>query len=344
MEENRQLFFSRYERFWHWSQALLIIALMATGFHVTGLLQWLDYKLAAQWHRYFAWSLVCLWTFTIFWHLITGEWRQYIPSTEKMLDIIAYYSKGIFDPSLQHPFKVTKRLKHNPLQRMTYLVLNAVISPALWVSGLLFFYYNEWDQLGIPNLWLSGVAAVHVAMAFAMVCFFCLHVYMVFLGKPAIAQLKAMITGYMIEDTRLDMNREYTVMLVEDDADFARLIQKWFETNRIYGTDRILPVRVVTVHLETVYEAIKYLNHKAVDVILLDLNLPDSGGIGTLRSIKSVTRDEVVLVLTGEEDENLQSMIIREGAQDFLIKRDLDRHHLLRTCRFAMERQWFLRQ
>ncbi|HAT51395.1 MAG: cytochrome b/b6 domain-containing protein [Nitrospirae bacterium] len=344
MEENRQLLFSRYERFWHWSQALLIIALMVTGFHVTGLLQWLDYKLAAQWHRYFAWSLICLWTFTIFWHLITGEWRQYIPSTEKMLEVIYYYSKGIFDPNLQHPFKVTRRLKHNPLQRLTYLVLSVVISPMLWISGLLFFYYNEWDQLGIPNLWLSGVAAVHVAMAFAMVCFFCLHVYMVFLGKPATAQLKAMLTGYRVEDIRLDADREYTVMLVEDDSDFARMIQEWFETNGVNETDRILPVRVTMVCIETLHEAVKYLNNKSVDLILLDLDLPDSRGVETLRSVMSVIRDEPVLVLTGEEDENLQSMIIREGAQEFLIKENLDRHHLLRKGRFAMERQWFLRQ
>lgn len=344
MEENRQLLFSRYERFWHWSQALLIIALMVTGFHVTGLLQWLDYKLAAQWHRYFAWSLICLWTFTIFWHLITGEWRQYIPSTEKMLEVVYYYSKGIFDPNLQHPFKVTRRLKHNPVQRLAYLVLSVVISPMLWISGLLFFYYNEWDQFGIPNLWLSGVAAVHVAMAFAMVCFFCLHVYMVFLGKPATAQLKAMLTGYMVEDIRLDADREYTVMLVEDDSDFSRMIQEWFETNGVNETDRILPVRVTMVRVETLYEAVRYLNNKSVDLILLDLDLPDSRGVETLRSIMSVIRDEPVLVLTGEEDENLQSMIIREGAQEFLIKKNLDRHHLLRKGRFAMERQWFLRQ
>ncbi|MEO5329925.1 MAG: cytochrome b/b6 domain-containing protein [Magnetococcus sp. THC-1_WYH] len=344
MEENRKLLFSRYERFWHWSQALLIIALMVTGFHVTGLLQWLDYKLAAQWHRYFAWSLICLWTFTIFWHLITGEWRQYIPSTEKMLEVVYYYSKGIFDPNLQHPFQVTRRLKHNPVQRLAYLVLSVVISPMLWISGLLFFYYNEWNQFGIPSLWLSGVAAVHVAMAFAMVCFFCLHVYMVFLGKPAMAQLKAMLTGYMVEDIRLDMDREYTIMLVEDEADFARMIQEWFETNGVNETDRILPVRVTMVRIETLHEAVKYLNNKSVDLILLDLDLPDSRGVETLRSIMSVIRDEPVLVLTGEEDENLQSMIIREGAQEFLIKQNLDRHHLLRKGRFAMERQWFLRQ
>lgn len=344
MEENRKLLFSRYERFWHWSQALLIIALMVTGFHVTGLLQWLDYKLAAQWHRYFAWSLICLWTFTIFWHLITGEWRQYIPSTEKMLEVIYYYSKGIFDPNLQHPFKVTRRLKHNPVQRLAYLVLSVVISPMLWISGLLFFYYNEWNQFGIPSLWLSGVAAVHVAMAFAMVCFFCLHVYMVFLGKPAMAQFKAMLTGYMVEDIRLDMDREYTVMLVEDDAEFARMIREWFETHGVNETDRVLPVRVTMVRVETLHEAVKYLNHKSVDLILLDLDLPDSRGVETLRSVMSVIRDEPVLVLTGEEDENLQSMIIREGAQEFLIKQNLDRHHLLRKGRFAMERQWFLRQ
>lgn len=345
MSDHKELFFTRYERFWHWSQAVLIVALMVTGFHVTGLFEWLDYEHAARWHRNLAFSLIWLWIFTIFWHLITGEWRQYIPTTEKMMEVIHYYSKGMFDHRLPHPFKKTRHLKHNPLQRVAYLVLNTVLSPVLWVSGLLFVYYNDWKMLGIPSELLSVVAGVHVSMAYAMTCFFILHFYMAFISKPPTAMVKAMITGYVeVEDRALDLDREYRLLIVDDDPFFTMLVKEWFKSGETHLGEAMLPRHLTIVDVESLERALEILKHVAFDLIVLDLALPDSEGIETFRKVRDKAENIPVLVMTDKEDEELQSQGIHEGAQDFLIKNNLSRRILARSFRFALERHWFLQR
>ncbi|MBF0144729.1 MAG: cytochrome b/b6 domain-containing protein [Magnetococcales bacterium] len=343
MSQYRERFFSRYERFWHWSQAFLIIALIVTGFHVTGLLDWLEYEHAAQWHRTLAFSLIWLWIFTIFWHLITGEWRQYIPTTEKMFEVIHYYSSGIFDPLLRHPFKKTRRLKHNPLQRVAYLVLSVIISPILWLSGLLFVYYNDWPKIGIPSELLSIVAGIHLSMAYAMICFFVLHFYMAFVSKPPTAMIKAMITGYLeVDDMEFDFDREYRLLVIEDDPIFALLIKEWFEAYEGEPLAPLLPDRITIIHVESLKKAVEILKQQSFDWILLDISLPDSQGIETFRTVKSKAVNTPVLMMSDMENEALQSRGIHEGAQDFLIKHNLSRRALARAFRFALERHGFI--
>ena len=72
--------FKRFERFWHWSQAALIVTLMITGFEVHGSYVLMGFGKAVGIHTLAAWSLVVLWVFAVFWHFTTGEWRQYIPT------------------------------------------------------------------------------------------------------------------------------------------------------------------------------------------------------------------------------------------------------------------------
>lgn len=196
MAKIKAMVFSRFERFAHWTQAGLIILLMITGFEVNGAYQLIGYEKAADWHRIFAWVLIWLWVFIIFWNLVTGEWRQYIPTTNKLLAVMRYYSAGIFDASVPHPYKKTRAAKHNPLQRLAYLSFNLAISPVIWVTGLLYMFYNDWPRFGLEGLTLGLVAGVHAAAAFAMLVFFIAHVYMAFTGKPFTAYVKAMITGY----------------------------------------------------------------------------------------------------------------------------------------------------
>ncbi|MBB4285319.1 cytochrome b/b6 domain-containing protein [Roseospira goensis] len=198
MVKERVMVFSRFERFWHWSQAVLIIALMITGFEVNGAYRWLGYEQAAQWHRLAAWVLIGLWVFVLFWHAITGEWKQYIPTRRGILAVARYYTTGILDASVPHPYRKTRMAKHNPLQRLAYLAFNVLISPVIWISGLLYMFYNAWVHTGLEGpVTLGTVALVHTAAAFAMLIFFVGHVYLAaFAGKPFYAYLKAMITGY----------------------------------------------------------------------------------------------------------------------------------------------------
>jgi thiosulfate reductase cytochrome b subunit len=188
--------YKRYERFWHWSQALLIIVMMITGFEVHGSYALIGFQKAVQLHSLAAWTLLTLWAFTIFWQFTTGEWRQYLPSLKNVVAMIHYYTIGIFTNS-PHPFRKTVVQKHNPLQRLAYLALLAFISPLIWGSGLLYLFYGDWARLGIDqNLSLETVAVLHTLGAYMITAFFFIHVYLTTTGHTVFAHIKAMITGW----------------------------------------------------------------------------------------------------------------------------------------------------
>ena len=88
--------FKRFERFWHWSQAALIVSLMLTGFEIHGVYSLFGFEAAVRSHGWLAWALVTLWLFAIFWHFTTGEWRQYRPTWDRLVPIARYYAFGIF--------------------------------------------------------------------------------------------------------------------------------------------------------------------------------------------------------------------------------------------------------
>ncbi|MBL0087377.1 MAG: cytochrome b/b6 domain-containing protein [Ideonella sp.] len=191
----RVYIFKGFERFWHWSQAALVLFLMFTGFEIHGTYTALGFGKAVGLHTIAAWTLVGLWVFAVFWHLTTGEWRHYIPTAQKLVLMVRFYSSGIFRHE-PHPFRPSSRNKHNPLQRLTYLAVLVVVSPLIWVSGWLYLFYGQWAGWGLGQLSLDWVAAAHTAGAFLMLAFFITHLYMVTTGHTLFAQTKAMLTGW----------------------------------------------------------------------------------------------------------------------------------------------------
>ncbi|MDD3936774.1 cytochrome b/b6 domain-containing protein [Rhodoferax sp.] len=191
----RVYLFKPFERFWHWAQAALIITMLVTGFEVHGTYQLFGFGKAVDYHTLAAWTLVGLWIFAIFWHITTGEWRQYIPTTQKMLAVASYYSSGIFKGE-EHPYKPTPGKKHNPLQRLTYLAVLTLLSPLIWVTGGLYLFYADWPRLGLSGLSLQWVATGHTLGAFLMLAFLILHLYLATTGHKITSQVMAMITGW----------------------------------------------------------------------------------------------------------------------------------------------------
>ena len=187
--------FKGFERFWHWAQAALIITLLITGFEIHGTYKLFGFAKALNTHTTAAWSLIGLWIFAIFWHVTTGEWRHYIPTTDKLLVVASYYSSGIFRGE-PHPFKPSSLNKHNPLQRLTYLGILVCVSPLLWVTGWLLYFYGDWKAWGFDTLSLETVAVLHTIGAFLMLAFLVSHLYLVTTGRTPTAHLKAMITGW----------------------------------------------------------------------------------------------------------------------------------------------------
>ena len=106
-----------FERFWHWTQAALIIFLALTGFEVHGSFSILGFEHAARYHRVASWMLIVLIIFAIFWHFVTGEWKQYIPTTKKLKEQILFYAFGMFKGQ-KHPTKKSGLTKLNPLQQI----------------------------------------------------------------------------------------------------------------------------------------------------------------------------------------------------------------------------------
>jgi thiosulfate reductase cytochrome b subunit len=187
--------FKKFERFWHWSQAALIVFLMSTGFEIHGTYANFGFERAVDFHTTAAWTLVGLWVFAIFWHFTTGEWRQYVPTTEKVVAMLKYYLSGIFQ-NAPHPFRQTELRKHNPLQRIAYLFVLLLVSPLIWITGWLYLFYDQWAAWGLADLDLAFVATGHVIGAFLMLIFFIAHVYLATAGTTPTSHIKAMITGW----------------------------------------------------------------------------------------------------------------------------------------------------
>ncbi len=192
-----------FERFWHWSQALLIMFLSITGFEVHGSYSIFGFEKAAAYHRTASWMLIGLIVFAIFWHLTTGEWKQYIPTTKKLKEQILYYVSGIFKGE-PHPTEKTELSKLNPLQRVVYLSFKVILVPLTIASGILYMLYKTFDQnnlVVIEDYPLASIAFWHVLGAILLMIFMVVHVYMTTTGTTPTSNIKAMLTGYEeIED------------------------------------------------------------------------------------------------------------------------------------------------
>lgn len=194
MTMRRVMIFSRFERFWHWSQMMLIFILLFSGFAIHGLHGMLDFQTAVVVHAVCALALIVLWVFAIFWHLTTGNWRHYLPTGKGLWSVARYYAYGIFKGE-RHPYRKAFWRKHNPLQALTYLMLKLVLFPAIWLSGLAYLLYPLWAEAAIGTGLLAGIALLHTAVAFAILMFVIAHVYVLTLGH-FMEHVKPMITGY----------------------------------------------------------------------------------------------------------------------------------------------------
>lgn len=181
--------FARFERFWHWAQAALVLLLLFTGARLHGLIGGVPWSSAFMLHLIGAGLIILLWIFAIFWHFTTGAWQHYIPTLRNLGAVIRYYAWGIF-VGKPHPAKPTILRKHNPLQRLSYLFLKLVINPAIWITGILYL------TVSLTGMDLQTVAWLHVVAAYAMAIFVVVHIYMATTGDTPTAYLRAMITGY----------------------------------------------------------------------------------------------------------------------------------------------------
>ncbi len=197
--------YRRFERFWHWSQALLIFFLVFTGFEAHSSFNIFGFKNAVNWHNMAAWAFLTLIVFAIFWHFVTGEWKQYIPTTKFMKAQINYYIFGIFKGA-PHPTHKTAYNKFNPLQRFTYLGLKLIVIPVQVVTGFVYLYYMSPNTV-INHGEVNVIAMVHTLGAFLLITFVVIHVYLTTTGETPLTSINAMLTGW--EVVHVDEEEEY---------------------------------------------------------------------------------------------------------------------------------------
>lgn len=123
-------------------------------------------------------------------------------------------------------------------------------------------------------------------------------------------------------------SRVVEVLLIEDNPVDARVFREIFD--RSSGTFSVSSV-------PSLADAINALRLKTFAVAVVDLNLPDSRGLETLKAIRQVS-DVPMIVLTGISDEAVAIEALRLGAQDYLMKSELDARIVPRALRYAMER------
>ena len=194
----REYVYPAFERFWHWAQAILISLLGVTGFEIHGSLKFFGFRQAVQIHNFAAIAFLILISFAIFWHLTSGEWRQYVPTTTNIRAQIDYYITGIFRGA-PHPTRKSVLSKLNPLQKLVYAGLKVLVIPIVVTSGLIYMFYRYPQQFEIISLNIKGlsvVAVIHTLGAFLLIGFFVAHVYLATTGGTLTSNLKAMVTGF----------------------------------------------------------------------------------------------------------------------------------------------------
>ncbi len=122
-----------------------------------------------------------------------------------------------------------------------------------------------------------------------------------------------------------------TVLLVEDNFADAELVQDSLEKAREASFN--------VEHVEQLTPALARLALGGIDVALVDLTLPDSSGMATYQAIRAAAPNVPIVVLTGLEDEQIVIEMLHQGAQDYLLKSEMEPKLLARSLRFAIERQ-----
>ncbi len=120
------------------------------------------------------------------------------------------------------------------------------------------------------------------------------------------------------------------VLLIEDNPGDTRLIRELLKEAKGSPTGLLCADRLSS--------GLEQLSKGGVDVVLLDLSLPDCKGLETFRRVHTHARELPVIVLTGFDDEDLAMAAVQDGAQDYIAKGAVTSQSLMRSLRFAVER------
>lgn len=123
---------------------------------------------------------------------------------------------------------------------------------------------------------------------------------------------------------------EYKILLIEDNQEYAWMLE--------LKLARSFTARYEIVQVQQLGQALASLEESIFDVILLDLTLPDSQGYASFARLSMAAPHTPIVVMTAVNDQALALQAVREGAQDYLVKGDIENSQLERALLFAIQR------
>jgi thiosulfate reductase cytochrome b subunit len=195
-----RLMFPRWLRLWHWSNAILFLTLIVTGFslHFAGVGQGgVGFKRAVQIHNLLGVALVVVYLFYLGSMAVTGHWRQYIPKRplfRRIYNQVLYYIWGIFKGA-HHPYEANVEARFNPIQQLAYIACVFAIFPLQILTGiaLLFPDMAPPTVLGMNGLWPAAVG--HSVVAYGSCAFLIVHLYLALTVGEEHTGVRAMVLG-----------------------------------------------------------------------------------------------------------------------------------------------------
>jgi thiosulfate reductase cytochrome b subunit len=148
--------------------------------------------------------------FSLFYHVVSGEIRQYLPKPQGLIsDVVSqsvFYLKGIFTGA-KHPFHKTKAHKLNPLQQITYFAILNVLLPAQIITGAVIWAGNYWPEITSSLGGSALLAIIHTALAWLFASFIVMHIYLTTtVGTTPTAGIRSMVNGWEDSDVPVEGN------------------------------------------------------------------------------------------------------------------------------------------
>jgi len=125
-------------------------------------------------------------------------------------------------------------------------------------------------------------------------------------------------------------SRKFNILLIEDNLGDTRLIQEILNEADNFSFNLIFA--------RNLSDGLRFIEEAVLDVVLLDLTLPDSKGFQTIVRIREKAKDIPIIILTGLKDENFARKAVQAGAQDYFVKGQIDSNPLARSIFYAIER------
>lgn len=198
-EVGREYIYSLFTRVWHWVNAIIILALLYSGFqmHYAG-----PYHIYGHIHHWFAYALMVEYACFLAYEVLTRDIKQFIPAawefTEGTIRQARFYAIGIFKGE-EHPYHMVKEHRLNPLQKPAYFSIMFGLVPVLILTGLVLMR-PDWTSFLIN--WIGGqenvryVFYLHLVSAFGILAFLVGHLYLATTGDTVKQHYEVMVTGF----------------------------------------------------------------------------------------------------------------------------------------------------